>query len=196
MHMHKQLAFSQKKCFGERFLKRNYPLEIIKNVALLARGRDRQNLLTQTATDTSSSNKNKVLLFTSYHPDEQCVLENARHNYPLLEYNYKKHWLFNRKLIMAAKIIKPWDTCCVYTYTWSHKGSSADHHNSSSEASKKAHTNAWVLMKTWHFSWQSHKHKIPARDNHKDLRSSRKTCAGSTRRDFLWHNKYAKTFFK
>ena len=58
------------------FLRRHYPLETIKNAALLARGSDRHSLLNPTTNDPNNDDKDKVFLITTYHPDDQCVANN------------------------------------------------------------------------------------------------------------------------
>jgi len=83
---------------ASHFLRRKYPIETIKDAALLAREQDRDTLLTQTEREPNSADKDKVFLITTYHPDDQCVPDITRHNWPLLGRNQATENLFHKKL--------------------------------------------------------------------------------------------------
>ena len=78
------------------FLRRKYPLDLIKDAALLARGKDRDTLLTPK--EDKAADKDKVFLITTYHPDDQFVTNTARQNWPILGRNQATESLFHRKL--------------------------------------------------------------------------------------------------
>ena len=80
------------------FLRRKYPKDIIKDAAILARGKDRHSLLRQPPKNKSIEDKNKVFLITTYHPDDQCVPDITRHNWTLLDRNQATDNLFHKKL--------------------------------------------------------------------------------------------------
>ena len=80
------------------FLRRKYPLETITDAALLAREKDRATLLAPTPLSSNETDKEKVFLITTYHPDDQCVPDIARHNWPLLGRNQATETLFHKNL--------------------------------------------------------------------------------------------------
>ena len=80
------------------FLRRKYPLKIIKDAALLARGLSREHLLSQTPKDQTSADKDKVFLVTTYHPGDRCVPDIARHNWSILGRNQATETLFHKQL--------------------------------------------------------------------------------------------------
>ena len=80
------------------FLRRKYPMAIIKDAALLARSKSRAELLAQAQKDTNNADKDKVFLITTYHPGDRCVPDITRHNWPLLGRNQATETLFHKKL--------------------------------------------------------------------------------------------------
>ena len=78
------------------FLRRKYPIELIRDAAVLARGKTRELLLTPSS--NKAEDKDKVFLITTYHPDDQCIPTIARNNWPLLGRNQTTETLFHKKL--------------------------------------------------------------------------------------------------
>ena len=85
----------------KHFLRRKYPLELLLQAALLARGLNRQDLLART--DKVENDEEQVFLITTYHPHNQFVPDTVRKNWEILGRNQTTEELLKRKLVCGFR---------------------------------------------------------------------------------------------
>jgi hypothetical protein len=64
---------------SKHFLRRNYPIELLEEAAILARQRDREILLEQKQ-KKSKNEGDKIFLVTTYHPSDNCLRDIVKQN--------------------------------------------------------------------------------------------------------------------
>ena len=83
----------------KHFLRRKYPLELLHQAAILARSKNRTQLLEPRQTQTTPTDEvEKVFLITTYHPHDQLIPTMARDNWNILGRNQTTDFLHKRKL--------------------------------------------------------------------------------------------------
>ena len=105
------------------FLKQNYPIELLKEAAILARSQDRKALLTPKP-DTEDKGEDQIFLITRYHPHDHFLRNMIYNNWDMLgkspttDHLHQKHLMCGykrpknlRDLLVKAKVSpKPGDT--------------------------------------------------------------------------------------
>ena len=85
------------------FLRRNYPLTLLQEAALLARSKDRQELL-HPANDTGMIKENeKVFLITTYHPHDHQLRQTIYKNWDMLGRSPTTEFLHTKKLVCGYR---------------------------------------------------------------------------------------------
>ena len=82
----------------KHFLRRKYPLELLRQAALLARGKDRRALLDPTNIPRRDDGKDKIFLISTYHPHDQFLPTTIRGNWEILGRNQTTETLHQRSL--------------------------------------------------------------------------------------------------
>ena len=83
------------------FLKRNYPTELLKEAAILARSKNRSELLQQK--DKVNDDQDRVFLITTYHPHDRSLVDIFHTNWSILGRSLTTEFLFKKKLMCGYR---------------------------------------------------------------------------------------------
>ena len=85
------------------FQRREYPMELIFEAAMLARGLDRDELLSKVKDPNKESDKDNVFLTTTFHPSDHSLREIVHKNWDILGQSVQTENLYQKRLMMGYR---------------------------------------------------------------------------------------------
>ena len=86
------------------FLRRGYPLELVQNAALLARRKDRAELLNhQRPTTQETQNSDRIFLITTYHPNDSTLKDIIFKNWKILGSSTTTRHIYEKRLMVGYR---------------------------------------------------------------------------------------------
>ena len=88
---------------GRHFLRRGYPIESLEEVALLARRKDSDSLLSKVADTTTSEEEDNRFFITTFHPNDTSVKVIVFKNWEILGTSCTTTHIHQKKLIVVYR---------------------------------------------------------------------------------------------
>jgi hypothetical protein len=89
--------------FSTHFVRRGYPISLLQEAAIMARRKDRGELLNPQNNSGVGNTQEKVFLINTFHPSDHSLREIVHKNWNILGGNPSTEFIFDRKLVVGYR---------------------------------------------------------------------------------------------